>query len=86
MTGPSGSPPAIETEFGWVLSGNADTDSSPEVGVRVTVCCHAAAALNDDILRKFWEIEEPPMSTLGLSPDECTVLHHFKENHSGNEG
>ena len=39
----------------------------------------------DDILRKFWEIEEHPKDQSSLSPEEQFVVQHFKDNHHGNE-
>ena len=42
---------------------------------------HASAISGDDILRKFWEIEESPVNTLALSLEECTVVRHFETNH-----
>ena len=29
-----------------------------------------------------WEIEEKPLSDSTLSLEECTVVHHFRDNHS----
>ena len=34
----------------------------------------------DDILRKFWELEEKPTSDV-MSPEECLVIQHFKAHH-----
>ena len=39
----------------------------------------------DDILRKFWEIEEHPKDQSSLSPEEQFVVQHFKDNHCRNE-
>ncbi len=36
----------------------------------------------DDILRKFWEIEESPTEHSPLSVEERTVMRHFDSNHS----
>ena len=77
-TGPPTSPVAFETEFGWVLSGQADPSSSIE---HVTTH-HASVESKDDTLRKFWEIEEGPTSEAALSLEERSVLDHFKTNHT----
>ena len=76
--GPPGSPVAFETEFGWVLAGEAESCAPAD---HVTTY-HTALISGDDVLRKFWEIEEKPMSDSTLSPEECTVVHNFRDNHS----
>ena len=59
-TGPTGSPVAIETDFGWVLcGGSTGTATSFHVA-----SLHVSTLSGDDILRKFWETEEPPGSAL----------------------
>ena len=78
--GPTGAPVAIETDFGWVLcGGNTNNASSPCLHV---ASLHVASLSGDDILRKFWETEEPPGSVFALSPEERLVLDHFQAHHS----
>ena len=76
--GPSDSPTAFETEFGWVLAGNAGP-SSPTHHVS-----HSRLSLltGDDILCKFWEIEEKPITDAVLSSEERSVVQFFNSNHS----
>ena len=76
--GPPGSPVAFETEFGWVLAGEAESCAPAD---HVTTY-HTALISGDDVLRKFWEIEEKPMNDSTLSPEERTVVHNFRDNHS----
>ena len=79
--GPPGSPIALETMFGWVLCGNAESDI-----VQSSVATHhALVESGDDILRKFWEIEESPTKISNLSMEERTVLRHFESNHFRNK-
>ena len=75
-SGPPGTPVAFETKFGWVLAGrtNHGTPSS-------AASHHAATISGDDLLRKFWEIEECPGATPSYSPEERAVVRHFAENH-----
>ena len=61
--GPLGFPVAFETEFGWVLAG--ETESCAPADLITTY--HTSLISGDDILRKFWEIEERPMSDSVLS-------------------
>ena len=79
--GQSGSPMAFETKFGWVLAGNADAcTSATHVATH-----HASLLTGDDILRKFWELEERPISDSALSPEERSVVQQFKANHTRTE-
>ena len=81
-TGPPGSPTAFETEFGWVLCGGAGSNaSSTQANLHVTTF-HTSITSGDDILRRFWEIEESPTNQSSLSMEERTVVRHFESNHS----
>ena len=76
--GVSGSPSAFETDFGWVLAGETNTHIS-----HLSLCTyHTTVVEGDDLLRKFWEIEERPNELSDLSSEERTVTRHFKDNHS----
>ena len=76
--GPPSSPVAFETELGWVLAGETEVCAPTD---HITTY-HTSLILADDVLRKFWEIEEKPMSDSTLSLEECTAVHHFRDNHS----
>ena len=79
-TGPPGSPTAFETKFGWVLAGSIEAGNPcPN---RITTH-HACTSLltGDDLLRKFWEIEESPRDQANLSQEERAVVQHFETNH-----
>ena len=81
-TGPPGAPVAFETTFGWVLAGRTSSAS-----VQPSVVSHHVSVTsndNDDILRRFWEIEETPNSDSTLTIEERKALSHFKENHYQN--
>ena len=76
--GPPDSPIAFETKFGWVLAGSTDTYKPTH-----HIVTHYVSLLSgDDILRKFWELEEKPMANTVLSPEEYSVVQHFKYNHT----
>ena len=78
-SGPPGTPVAFETKFGWMLAGKTEKLSSPQSKV---ASHHVSVDSGDDILRRFWEIEENPRSQADLSPQEQTVVRHFNENHT----
>ena len=46
---------------------------------------HVATLSGDDLLQKFWEIEECPKDASNHSPEERTVVCHFVENYQRNE-
>lgn len=78
--GPPGSPVAFETVFGWVLAGSAES----YVNSSHVVTHHVSVLTGDDLLRRFWEIEEKPLSIPALSPEERVVVQHFEHEHSRN--
>lgn len=78
--GPFGSPSAFETKFGWVLAGRTNSHTTSPLGVAAH---HVAVESGDDVLRKFWEVEESPKSSV-LTPEEKTVVQHFERTHSRN--
>ena len=81
-SGPPGTPAAFETLFGWVLAGrtNLAIDATHSITSH-----HIAVSSNEDVLRKFWEIEENPKDIVALSPEERTVVQHFQETHTRND-
>ena len=78
--GPPHSPIAFETKFSWVLAGRTESCSSTS-----HVAAHHALMSGDDLLHKFWEIEECPAGNPILSPEERSVVLHFQNNHSRND-
>lgn len=71
-SGLAGSPVAFETEFGWVLSGRTEsTSSTGEV-----TALHTTVGFKDDVLHKFWEIEEGPTSNAAFSLELGMDLGH----------
>ena len=79
--GPPDSPIIFETEFAWVLAGRLDSYNSG----RHIASHHASFVTGDDLLRKFWKIEESLKSEMALSPEERSVVQYFKDNHHRTE-
>ena len=78
--GPPGAPVALETEVGWVLSGNTEPIMEAEqVNLYVTTF-HSFTSSCDDILKRFCEIEESPSAKPALTL-ERTVVKHFDTHH-----
>ncbi len=75
--GPTGSPVAFETHFGWVLAGQLDSS----IPVQKVATYHTSLLTGDDILRKFWEVEEGTSGKASLSPEEKLVVQQFVDNH-----
>ena len=60
---------AFETEFGWVLAGSTGPSSPTH-----HVSRHVSLLTGDDLLRKFWEIEEKPTADVVRAlPSTCVV-------------
>ena len=78
-TGCAGSPVAIETLLGWVLCGQSESTLS-------VPSFHSTVESKDDVLQRFWKIEEGPASDVAFSMEERSVLKHFNANHYRVEG
>ena len=61
-SGPPRTPVAFETCLGWVLAGSTELSSC----TKQIATCHASCLTGDDILRRFWEIEDSPLSETTL--------------------
>lgn len=80
--GPLGSPTAQLTVFGWIISGPTGLDStSSHPSVPVMHCVGMQST--DDILQRFWEIENIPDSS-HLSSEDQQCEDHFVDTHSRN--
>ena len=80
-TGTAGSPTAFETDFGWVLAGDTNVCTS-----HCTITSnHTTLAAGDELLSKFWEIEEQSKGCQELSTQERLVVQHFRQQHFRNE-
>jgi len=76
--GPPNTPIAENTIFGWVLLGRVSVNS------HLTVRSHHVQCTVDELLMKFWEIEELPESRQ-LTPDEHQAEEHFRSTHYRSE-
>ena len=76
-TGPSGTPVTFETGFGWVLAGPT-SQPTPEA---CAASQHTLVTAGDDLLRRFWEIEETTGHESNTSLEERSVIQHFEKNH-----
>ena len=77
-----GTPVAMETVFGWVLSGRIESET---IGMYALVMAthHSSVELNDNMIQKFWKIEEPPSHPfVQYSQEEQIALHHFETTHT----
>ena len=83
--GPPGTPTAWLTVFGWVLKGCYTPDDSKSIR-KAPVCTAISPDIitnhTDDLLTKFWELEEVSRTTPALTPEEEKVEEHYKNTHS----
>ena len=61
---------AFKNHIGWVLAGSVEGSTTTSHFVVAIPSCN-------NILRRFWEIEE-----VSLSPEGKSVVQHFEVNHS----
>ena len=76
--GPPGSPVTFKTKFSWVRAGKTNTSNLSYCNV---TSHHVSVASSNELLRKFWEVEEKPQNHANLSPEKRIVVKHFEENH-----
>ena len=78
VSGPKDAPIAIKTVFGWAILGKY-LPTSKEQSTNVLI---QSNNLNpDDLLARFWQVEEPPSNQSLLTPEEESVQKHFQETH-----
>ena len=78
QSGPPASPIAFETHFDWILDGSTLSCSpSEQVTTHYTLCVSG-----DELLRKFWEVQENSPSDSNLTPEEQKVIQYFRASHS----
>ncbi|XP_063831745.1 uncharacterized protein LOC135080954 [Ostrinia nubilalis] len=81
LKGPAGTPVAQNTKLGWILSGMAPSeavDSSPICLHNTVICMNTCVSNDDDMLKKFWELEsESKLEPKLLSEEEqaCENLY-----------
>ena len=73
--GPKGAPSAFKTCFGWVLNGEVKGEGQQSLN---HVCC---LALDDNSLRRFWEIEDHNLQKPIPSLEEKIVIEQFEKYH-----
>ena len=79
--GPTGTPTAFSTCFGWVLAGSV-RGSHPQ---RKETVCFASSTSCDVLLKKFWEVEDCSFKEPSLSMEERAVMEHFEAHHYRDE-
>lgn len=78
--GPTGTPTAWETIFGWCVTGICPPEQPHTIGsFAVTL------DMTDNILRRFWEVEEPPKHRI-LTAEEKSCEQHFLNSYKRVEG
>ena len=82
--GPVGTPSAFKTQFGRVLTGSTGSNTGSGSGSCFLAVAGMPQVNDDELLRKFWEIENPHFQEPTFSIDERSVMEHFKEKHYRN--
>ncbi|XP_015122524.1 uncharacterized protein LOC107044955 [Diachasma alloeum] len=79
--GSIGTPMAQETIFGWVVSGPQTTTQAQDQQVYASVNYCIIREPLDDLIRKFWELEELSVSA-SLSKEDQECEDHFKATYT----
>ena len=77
MYGPVGTPTAFITRFGWVPARSVQGNQQQ----REETSYFASTLSCDNLLRKFWEVEDCSFGEPTLSNEERAVMKHFIEQH-----
>ncbi|CAB0032775.1 unnamed protein product [Trichogramma brassicae] len=72
-TGGENAPIATKSRLGWILSGSVDEPSQGG-----TIVCLQTDGQLDDLLKSFWEIEEPPHALPWSAEDKLCEAHYQK--------
>ena len=72
-----GTPNTFETKLGWVLTGTTE----PYVSSTHVMVHHKCTLSGNDLLCKFWEMEDGSTSEPILFPKEKAVVQHFQSQH-----
>ena len=83
IKGPRGTPSAWHSVFGWVISGLHEPDHTPSslAASAQVVASTAANIVSDNLITKFWYLEEPPKSDKVFTPEEKRVESHYDHTH-----
>ncbi|XP_063898342.1 uncharacterized protein LOC135119018 [Helicoverpa armigera] len=68
-----GLPVALHSVFGWVITGRLDVECSPPAETSTLL---ASTAALDNVVKRFWEVEEPPKQTI-VNPEneKCEQMY-----------
>ena len=73
--GPSGTPSAFETTFGWILAGTINGVKSKQH----SSTCYLTTLSSDELLKQFWEVEDHNYCQPVLSSEEqCYGVQVFQ--------
>ena len=86
-TGSDNQPEALLTVFGWTIQGGYTPSHQ---GSNLSAITHVISTsedspTTDQLLSRFYEIEEPAIYELEKTPNEIMVENHYQETHSFDE-
>ena len=81
IAGPEGMPTACKTVFGWAIRGPYSPDCRTQVRAATQVVISTDCKSPDELLSRFWEVEEPPMEETAFTPEEEYVQELYATNH-----
>ena len=84
VKGEEDQPEAWLTVFGWTILGtyNPSNQTGSQSAITYVVSPAESSLLTDQLLTRFWELEEPSVYQSALTPSEIKVEKHFEQTHS----
>ena len=79
--GPRHTPISWNTIFGWAILGPFQSSPNQSPSAVATFNQFHEAEPIDQLLSRFWEIEEPSSPAVAFTPEEEEVQHHFLNTH-----
>ena len=79
ITGPVGTPMAMKTIFGWAVLGKYPPQTTKHT---INVITPVVPDPTNDLIARFWNVEEPPESVSMYTPTEEMVQDHYLQSHS----
>ena len=72
---------ALDIALGCILAGSTGAQDNPSL-----VSTHFTfVATGDNLLHRFWEIEEKMIANCTLTPEEQSALEHFNSHYAHDE-
>ena len=70
---------AMKTIFGWTVGGGCNPSSMESQSASTCINVSPSHENVEELLKRFWHLEEPPCGDKPFTADEREALTHFKD-------